>query len=236
MILSESKVYSKNKYEKNDETIDFLSLKYDINSIKKPYSLRVIVSIVIKLFLEDNALLLVNTEEEIKQLNNNIIKLKNKYNINPKEIFSIIMQESVNQSITSEAGNNYEDRIERTLIKYNYNVEGQRHDDRHAAVEYDFIFNINKFLIGVSAKRTLRERYKQNHRSVSDLGVDKMLIITLGTDLNEAKIDNILSLQGQYILVASEIYDTNEYMQECPRVYSSGNLEELFKVLGKKGY
>lgn len=48
--------------------------------------------------------------------------------------------------------------------------------------------------VGVSAKRTLRERYKQNFENNNLLGdVDYMALITLGIDLNNDKMDNILA-------------------------------------------
>lgn len=48
--------------------------------------------------------------------------------------------------------------------------------------------------VGVSAKRTLRERYKQNFENNNLLGdVDYMVLITLGIDLNKDKMDNILA-------------------------------------------
>ena len=48
--------------------------------------------------------------------------------------------------------------------------------------------------LGVSAKRTLRQRYKQNFENNNLLGdVDYMVLITLGIDLNKDKMDNILA-------------------------------------------
>lgn len=236
LIISESKAKSANLYTVEDEEPDFLSLKYDINSIKNPYSLRVVTSLFISALINDNTFISNDSVEIIHNIKNKVDTLENNYYINSETMFSIIMQESVNQSIISDAGNNYESRIQRTLVKEGFEVTPNSHDDRLTSVEYDFKFKVNKYTIGISAKRTLRERYKQNHRSVSELGVDKMLIITLGTDLNEAKIDNILTLQGQYILVSAEIYNSKDYMKQNERVFSSDNLGELFDVLGRRGY
>lgn len=58
-------------------------------------------------------------------------------------------------------------------------------------LEYDFTFYIDDRKYGVSAKRTLKERYKQNFEDVDFLTVDAMFLITLGIDLNEDKLNNI---------------------------------------------
>lgn len=213
--------------------IDSLSLWYDKCTIRAPHLQRVSVPLILREVLDT----LHEAEDKLSKVCKELIDdLHLKYHVEIESMFDLLVVESINQSITSNAGKSYENRFAEVLKKYSIHYSENAHDDRQSAVEYDFIFTINDFKIGVSAKRTLRERYKQNHRSVNELSVSKMLIVTLGSDLNEAKMNNILELQGQYILVASEVYSKSSYMIECPRVFSSDNIQELFNVLGKRGY
>ena len=139
-------------------------------------------------------------------------------------MFMIIVDESINQSIRSDAGQSYEDRVYSLLMTLSDKVEGHSHDKLIPSVEYDFTFDIDGNKYGVSAKRTLRERYKQNFEDIDFLTVDAMFLITLGIDLNEDKLNNILQKKGQYVIVAEEVYEAKEYLKNSPRVISSKQL------------
>ena len=103
----------------------------------------------------------------------------------------------MNQSIKSDAGSSYESRVYNTLLPIVEDLKGHSHDKNIHSVEYDNTFIFNNKKCGVSAKRTLRERYKQNFEDVSLLEVDYMFVITLGIDLNEEKL---------YVYGAMELY------------------------------
>lgn len=77
----------------------------------------------------------------------------------------------------------------------------------------------------------MRERYKQNWDDTKNLEVDIMLLITLGTDLNERKMKTILEKQGWYIIVAKEIYEKHSYLLNDPKVFASSQL--LNDFIGK---
>ncbi|WP_425382359.1 hypothetical protein [Spiroplasma endosymbiont of Melieria omissa] len=119
----------------------------------------------------------------------------------------MIISESVNQSIKSTAGSSYEARVKEKFLEFKENIEllNNSHDSKVHSVEYDFIVKYNKFNIGISAKRTLRERYKQNSENVSELDVDAMIVVILGLDLTEKVMNNILQKKGQYILVSQRL-------------------------------
>lgn len=81
--------------------------------------------------------------------------------------------------------------------------------------------------VGVSAKRTLRERYKQNFENNNLLGdVDYMALITLGIDLNKDKMDNILAKKGIFIIVSGDVYDipNNEHLRQNSKIIPSYDL------------
>lgn len=124
----------------------------------------------------------------------------------------------------SDAGQSYESRVEEKLLPIVDKLNGHSHDSKISSVEYDFTFELNDVKCGISAKRTLRERYKQNFEDVDFLTVDAMFLITLGIDLNEDKLNNILQKNGQYVIVADEVYEAKEYLKNNPRVLSSKNI------------
>jgi hypothetical protein len=67
--------------------------------------------------------------------------------------------ESVNQSITSLSGSNYEDRITEILVAQGINKEdiSKIHDDVDKSTEFDHIFSYKGKSIGISAKEHSRE-------------------------------------------------------------------------------
>jgi hypothetical protein len=228
LILEESKSYARKKYkEKIDKISDKLSLEYDMSNLEYPYSQRVISSLLVFVLTNINReteFILETSQNSIKVLNDKLKYISEKYNINVNNMFMIIIDESINQSIKSDAGQEYENRVHSLLLNISDNVEGHSHDDIISSVEYDFTFIIDDKKYGVSAKRTLRERYKQNFEDVDFLTVDAMFLITLGIDLNEDKLNNILQKKGQFVIVADEVYESKEYLKNNARVLSSKNI------------
>ena len=228
LILEESKSYARVKYKEKIEKIkDKLSLEYDMSNLEYPYGQRVISSLLVFALTNidrETEFILETSKNAIKVLNNNLKNIVQKYSININNMFMIIIDESINQSIKSDAGQSYENRVHSLLLNISDKVENHSHDDMISSVEYDFIFYIDGKKYGVSAKRTLRERYKQNFEDVDFLTVDAMFLITLGIDLNEDKLNNILQKNGQFVIVADEIYETKDYLKNNPRVLSSKNI------------
>lgn len=238
LILQESKAYINNQIKKDVNKIaDKLSMQYDISNIEIPYGLRVACSLMSYTVTDvdrDTAFILNNTNETINNLHDKILTLKENFKITANNVYSLIVGESVNQSIKSDAGSSYESRFSEMILPLVDEVRGHCHDSKIPSVEYDFVLARGNIKIGISAKRTLRERYKQNFEDIDQLDVDYMILVTLGTDLNEDKMNYILQRDKYFILVASENYDAKEYFMNEPRVISSKDLtedkmNELFK-------
>ena len=238
LIIQESKVYANNQYKELIKNInDKLSLKYDLSKLNIPYGQRVISSLLIYILTETinrkTEYVLYTNQQNIKKISDKIKNITNNYKINCNNMFLLLINESINQSIISDAGQSYESRVKEVFLPFVDKFLYHTHDSNILSVEYDFIFEIDKYKCGVSAKRTLRERYKQNFENVNLLNVDCMFLVTLGTDLNKDKLNNILQKQGIYIVVAQEIYDSKIYMQNCDRVISSKNINrnKLYNIL-----
>lgn len=228
LILQESKAYANNQYKEVIRSLnDKLSLEYDMSKLSLPYGQRVISSLLVYVLTDverNNEYILEASRKTIKDFSEKIIELTSLYDINCNNMFSLIMTESVNQSIISDAGQSYESRVEEKFIPIVDKMNGHSHDSKISSVEYDFTFELNKLKCGISAKRTLRERYKQNFEDVELLDVDYMFLITLGIDLTEDKLNNILEKHGIYVIVSQEVYESKDYMKNCSRVISSKNL------------
>jgi hypothetical protein len=135
------------------------------------------------------------TENSFEFLQNLSIKFKNLKNIGleSNQIFMLMFSESINQSIISDSGSNYEDRIEVVLSKIGIDFKKRIHDKFDQSTEYDFYFKIDKISYGIGAKRTLRERYKQFIKTSKKSDVDVMIQITIGLDLTEEKSSQIFA-------------------------------------------
>ncbi len=218
-ILEKSKLYSENF--KTCDDIHIMDFQYDQNMLNLPYAIRVSGALLIKvLFTEINK----GKNEFYSSLISDIKKINE---IDPETILQIIFAESASQSIRSSSGSNYEERFENILKANNLMYNGQCFDKNVRAVEYDFKITLeNGKKIGVSAKRTLRERYKQNHENITDLEVDAMILVTLGIDLNKAKVDYILEKENHYIFVASDLYNQIEYFNGNDRVFALNTLNK----------
>lgn len=230
LILQESRAYINNQIKKDVYKIsDKLSMQYDISNIEIPYGLRVMCSLMSYTVTDadrKSEFILTDTNNTLNNIQDKVKTLKEKYHVTANNVYSLIVGESVNQSIVSDAGSSYEARFNEMILPVVDEVYGHSHDSKIPSVEYDFILTKNGKKIGVSAKRTLRERYKQNFEDIDQLDVDYMLLVTLGTDLNEDKMNNILQREKIYIIVASENYDSKEYLRNNPRVISSKDLTE----------
>lgn len=227
LILAESKAYVSEKTKQVEREItDKLSLKYDVNSLEMPYGQRVVSALLVSAIADaerDSTYVLAKSNKIVKSIGEKLRTLINTYDINCSNMLLLIVDESTNQSIKSSAGTSYEDRVYNTLFGMVTNLETHTHDTKIPSVEYDDQFEYRGIKWGVSAKRTLRERYKQNHEHVEDLDVNYIIVITLGVDLNEEKVNLITSKHGNFILVAQEVYEENEYMKNNKYVFSSAD-------------
>lgn len=135
------------------------------------------------------------------------------------------MKVSINQSITSDSGSNYEDRITTVLTKIGINPEdiSKKHDEEDASTEYDFFFYLQGKSYGISAKRTLRERYKQFIKTAHTGRIDIMIEITIGLDLNKTKAETIRS-HGVYIFVSDEVYTQREDLKLLDGIFPVSQL------------
>ncbi|MGL4392684.1 MAG: hypothetical protein ACRCSK_04570 [Fusobacteriaceae bacterium] len=226
-VLSVSKLYSEKIQLKETENI--LSNSYDIAGLNKAYAPRIAGNLLIKY-----AFILMQTEPDIIKdtwlecLRNDYEKIHENF-IDPEVLLQIIFNESMSQSSKSSGGSSYENRIENYFIAKGINFKKHTKDSEYNAVEYDFLIELeNGRKIGVSAKRTLRERYKQNHEDIGALEIDLFLVITLGTDLNEQKVKNILEKKGMRIFVSNDIYEKSNFLKNYQYVYSTDKLSNEF--------
>ena len=165
-----------------------------------------------------------NTKIFLKNLSITYKKLI-KLGVEPNQIFMLLFSESINQSITSSAGASYEDRIKNILIKIgvpNENIK-KTHDKNDSSTEFDFFFTHKNKTYGISAKRTLRERYKQFIKTSHMSKLDVMIEITLGTDLRENIAQSIRD-HGVYVFVADEIYESRDYLQKINGIFPASKL------------
>lgn len=222
-ILQESKLINSSFIEKLDN-LDPLSLEYDKISVMKPYTTRVASALLTLLFFDNVEINNINfmTADAIiflQDLSNNFLEFK-KLGLEINQIFILILTESINQSIISDSGNNYESRILSILLKNNIKDIKKIHDKNDKSTEFDFFFELNGRTFGIGAKRTLRERYKQFVKTAITSKIDIMIEITLGVDLSKDKADIITNKHGIYVFVSDEVYSSKEYLQSNNKVYS----------------
>lgn len=215
--------------------INTLSLTYDNISIKKPYALRVMTIMGINQYNWDPKKFTYKDE-----LENMGIEIEG-------AVINILI-ESVNQSIKSEAGNSYEDKIEK-LLTNELGIEGieRLSHSETGSIEHDFKFSIGEKKYSISAKRTLRERYKQytnliqnipdiqiedpeeivryekykslaREQIIKDVDANVLITITLGTDLTTSKASTLRAF-GVYIFIADEIYEKKDDLKKMDGVY-----------------
>ncbi|WP_218563641.1 hypothetical protein [Moraxella ovis] len=172
----------------------------------------------------DNGFISKTTDEFILSLSKQSQELQ-KFGLEPNQIFMIVFAESINQSITSHSGTDYENRILSVLIGLGVdkNAIKKVHDNADKSTEFDLFFELNGKSYGIGAKRTLRERYKQFIKTAQMTPIDVMIEITLGTDLTQEKAKSITN-HDVYLFVADEVYQANVYLQEMDMVYSCQEL------------
>lgn len=216
-----------------------LSLEYDKLSVLNPYSTRVNGALLALLFFDKleagiSDFMSAEVEDFLQSLSKDAISLKSE-GVEPNQIFMLMFNESINQSIISDSGSNYEDRILSVLIDGFDLDESQiskTHDKEDASTEYDFFFRLDDGRsYGIGAKRTLRERYKQFIKTAHTGEIDVMIEITIGLDLNQAKAKTIRT-HGVYIFVADEVYDNREDLFSLAGVFPVRELtkETLLKL------
>jgi hypothetical protein len=137
----------------------------------------------------------------------------------------LMFSESINQSIISDSGSNYEDRIFSVLTSIGIDESKieKIHDKDDSSTEFDFFFELEGKTYGIGAKKTLRERYKQFIKTAQMSQIDVMIEITLGIDLTKEKVIAIRN-HNVFLFVSNEIYQSNKYLQEIDGVYSSKDL------------
>jgi len=209
--------------------LDPLSLKYDKVTLFSPYSTRVSGALLSLMFfdrLENNETNFISkdAEEWVESLSLDAMELKNK-GLEPNQIFMLMFNESINQSIISDSGSNYEDRILSVLTKIGIDKTTikKMHDKDDASTEFDFFFELEGKKYGIGAKRTLRERYKQFIKTAQITHIDVMIEITLGLDLTEEKAKSIRN-HSVYLFVSDEVYEMNTYLRSLEGVFSTKSL------------
>lgn len=225
LLLQEAKLRQVNNLQKLSQ-IDPLSLEYDKITVLNPYNTRVNGALLSLAFFDslNTGFIAQETDNFLQHLTQQAQQLL-KMGIEPNQIFMLLFNESINQSITSDSGTDYENRIKSVLLKIGIleNNITKVHDSADKSTEFDLFFEINGKTYGIGAKRTLRERYKQFIKTAQMSKIDVMIEITLGTDLTEEKAKSIVN-HGIYLFVADEIYQQYSYLQEMQKVYSCKDL------------
>lgn len=225
LLLQEAKLKSIYDLDKLKD-LNPLSLEYDKITVFNPYTTRVNGALLSLAFFEslDNGFISKTTDEFILSLSKQSQELQ-KFGLEPNQIFMIVFTESINQSITSHSGTDYENRILSVLIGLGIdkNAIKKVHDNADKSTEFDLFFELNGKSYGIGAKRTLRERYKQFIKTAQMTPINVMIEITLGTDLTQEKAKSITN-HDVYLFVADEVYQANVYLQEMDMVYSCQEL------------
>jgi hypothetical protein len=211
------------------ENLDPLSLEYDKITLYSPYSTRVngaLLSLIFfdKLDRSETNFVSKDAQDYIRSLSKLALELK-KEGLEPNQIFMLMFSESINQSIISDSGSNYEDRIFSVLTSIGIDESKieKIHDKYDSSTEFDFFFELEGKTYGIGAKKTLRERYKQFIKTAQMSQIDVMIEITLGIDLTKEKVIAIRN-HNVFLFVSNEIYQSNKYLQEIDGVYSSKDL------------
>lgn len=239
LLIEEAKAFASTNSSALSAASDPLCLKFDSSNLSRPYGTRVAGSMIV-FGLDPNRkqsmFLLKSSESLVAKVVKASEGLNKAYGIDAAGMYSILINESINQSIISDGGGSYEERVRTAIsaIPGVANLKGHSHDSHNSSIEYDFTFTFEGKLFGVSAKRTVRERYKQNLQHSDLLDVDFMILISLGTDINEGKMNNILHYRGYYLVVAEEVWAACEYMRRSFKVIPSSrfNADELHRLIG----
>lgn len=232
LLLQEAKIKQAHSIE-TLKNVNPLSLEYDKITVLNPYKTRVNGTLLALIFFEK---LNIGFSKETDIFTKNLaIQAQQliKIGIEPNQIFMLLFNESINQSITSDSGADYENRILSVLISQgiNENHIKKTHDKVDKSTEFDLFFELNSKTFGIGAKRTLREQYKQFIKTAQMTPIDVMIEITLGTDLTEEKVKSIVN-HDIYLFVADEVYQQFDYLQKTEKVFSCKDLtiETLEKI------
>lgn len=149
-------------------------------------------------------------------------------------IFHIVLNESVKQSGISLSGTDYEKRIENVLKHFKLKFKKHTHEEDDNSIEHDLVISYNNKLIGIGAKRTLRERYKQYNPKEIDMSI----VFTFGNDLTITMAETITSNYNLFMIVADEAYEEKNYLKNNKKVFKATDfspklLDEMIKALGK---
>jgi len=211
------------------ENIDPLSLEYDKITLYSPYATRVNGALLSLIFFDkldkyETNFISKDADDYIKSLSKIAMELKEK-GVEPNQIFMLMFSESINQSIISDSGSDYEDRVFSVLTSIG--LDGDKidkvHDKDDSSTEFDFFFELKGKSYGIGAKKTLRERYKQFIKTAQMSKIDVMIEITLGTDLTKEKVEAIRK-HNVFLFVSDEVYISEDYLRSIDGVYSSKDL------------
>jgi diphthamide synthase subunit DPH2 len=215
--------------------LDPLSLEYDKITIYSPYSTRVNGALLSLIFfdkLENKETNFISTDADsfVRDLSKVAIELKNE-GVEPNQIFMLMFSESINQSIISDSGSNYEERIFNVLTsigidKDKNNLDDRIHDKDDSSTEFDFFFELGNKTYGIGAKRTLRERYKQFIKTAQMSSIDVMIKITLGIDLTKEKVKAIRN-HNVFLFIADEVYCSSAVLTPQSKIFYNIKIREL---------
>jgi hypothetical protein len=159
LFLIESKFVAFDNFLRNN--VHPLSLKYDDIGIEIPYKRRTKSALLAYLFFEklynkNNNFLLNDSQDYVSDLINSYHYV-NSLGVSINQMFMLMFSESINQSITSDSGSDYESRVLEVLISQGIDKASiceRVHDNKHLSTEYDFTFDLNNRHYGISAKKT----------------------------------------------------------------------------------
>ena len=235
LLLQEAKLRQANNLQKLTD-LHPLSLEYDKITVLNPYYTRVNGALLSLVFFNglQAGFLSQHTDDFIRQFSKQAQSLY-QLGVEPNQIFMLLFNESINQSITSDSGSDYEKRIKSVLLQTGIaeNTLFKTHDKIDSSTEFDLFFELDGKTYGIGAKRTLRERYKQFIKTAQMSPIDVMIEITLGTDLTVEKANAIVN-HGIYLFIAEEIYQNNVDWQNMANIYSCKDLTlATLKTLAK---
>ncbi len=228
LLLVESKISSL-IYSDKLRDINPLSLEYDKISVLNPYKTRVQGALLALTFFEklekkETNIISQDAINIVSKMLGYLLSLK-KLGLESNQIFMLMFSESINQSIISDSGFNYEARIKTVLERIGVENIQKIHDIQDKSTEYDFFFKLEGKQYGIGAKRTLRERYKQFIKTSNTTPIDVIIQITLGVDLTEEKAKTMVQ-HGSYIFVSDEIYQLKSFCKSMKEIYSVNNLNK----------
>lgn len=194
-----------------------LTLTYNSLTVAPIYMIRGITLSYIKDYISN----LYSEDENFEMLYDKLVESK----IDVLGPFDQIITESLKQSSLVSGGAKYEDSIYSYLTdtlgldKEINSIKVFTHEDNNS-LENDIEFMYKGLKFGISAKKSLRERYKQYVNTSGDgSSLDVMMTITLGTDLNKAKADTLVNQYGVYVFVSPEVYEERKYLHKFNKVY-----------------